>query len=74
MNTLVVWLVLLMAAESSVSEFTDFESGMLWSLYYKKIILWKSQALFLVRVADLDTNETTNPVTKKKQYATVVPK
>ncbi|KAL9981752.1 hypothetical protein ACROYT_G010497 [Oculina patagonica] len=27
MNTLVVWLVLLMAAESSVSEFTDFENG-----------------------------------------------
>ncbi|KAL9981753.1 hypothetical protein ACROYT_G010498 [Oculina patagonica] len=27
MNTIVVWLVFLMAAESSVSEFTDFENG-----------------------------------------------
>ena len=31
MKTLVVWLVILMAAESSVCEFTDFENGMLWS-------------------------------------------
>ena len=30
MNTLAVWLIFLLAAESTVSGFTDFENGMFW--------------------------------------------
>ncbi len=37
MNTLVVWLLFLMAAGSSVGEFTDFEDGTLW--YYTEKFL-----------------------------------
>ncbi len=61
MNTLVVWLVFLLAAGSNASEFTDFEDGMSWSCIIRTILLFENSALSLVTVRILDTNEKCKP-------------